>query len=85
VTTPIGAEGLFKQTVDNNIEYKSINLNSRFYSDHESEVLKKEEPLHKGLNNYYQYNPDFLSYANEIEFGGLFNNLSKFILNQLSQ
>ena len=53
VTTPIGAEGLFKETYNNNQDYRKIDINNRFYTEEEKMSALNINPR---VVDYYNYN-----------------------------
>ena len=74
VTTPLGAEGLFEETFNNNKEYRKINLKSDFYND---EVDISNTPqTNQDMISYYKYDEKHRSFHEKLNFGGYSNNYS---------
>lgn len=84
VTTPLGSEGMYEQTLDDNWAIKRLQIDNtdefgdkRFYKP----IFEPFKSFNQSLVEYYSYK--YLSRDNEamkkIKFGGSFHNLSKLI------
>ena len=80
VTTPIGCEGMFKESHDNNREYLKLDFNSRFYNEYDESKLVGVSPENSDLMAYYDYTPISRSLIDRFTFGGLANNMSKLFI-----
>ena len=76
VTTPIGAESLFLESVDMDHEMQRLEVvdpnDSRFYKK-SVEPFKK---VYKPLEEYYDYGSNVKEAAKKVHFGGSFSNWS---------
>ena len=72
VTTPIGSEGMYLNTFNNNFDYENIDLNNRFFK--KEDCINKKYEENPFISQFYQYKTKENSIGKELSFGGLFNN-----------
>lgn len=82
VTTPIGSEGMYLQTLDHNWAIQRLrNENKDEFGDRRfyKPVIEPLKLFNKNIVDFYTYdNPEKSSNgAKNVSFGGLFNNFSK--------
>lgn len=70
VTTPIGAEGMFLDTYNNNFDYNTIDLKSQYFKSEES--VSQFSSINQELSNYYNYENE--PKIEEFDFGGSYLN-----------
>ena len=77
ITTPIGAEGMFLNTYNNNKDYETMDLDARFFKPEKtSENSQKTYFFNENLIRYYQYEKNCVSHVFSENFGGSFENFS---------
>ena len=75
ITTPIGAEGMFLKTYNNNKDYVGIDTNSRFFKSEENTGNEVKDSFDKKFVQYYKYDKTYTE--DEFGFGGSYLNYSK--------
>lgn len=75
---------MFENTFNNCSDYKSINLNSKFFKEEiEEENNNIKNEISKDICEYYNYEINQYNTMNLV-FGGSFNNFSKFLIQNFS-
>lgn len=72
ITTPIGAEGMFRRMLNGDDLYQKIDPKAKFYS----ELNQTLSGINENLSGYYQYTDDWLDQGKYLEFGGLCRGMS---------